>query len=188
MTTPTPNPSATREHDLAWNDRLQDWLDGDLDPTEAATLQAHMSGCASCRARAEELQALDRSLVSALPRLALDDAFDARIFAQLDAIDESKRADTRRRMEQELQQNLRALARGWRRSVLVILSGVVAGVALALGLASWLSDASLMHTLIARSAAEFGPGNSAQVQVIAMTLLGAGVGGVIARWLATVVE
>jgi anti-sigma factor RsiW len=188
MTTPTQKSSAALEHELAWHDRLQDWLDGDLGATETAALQAHLADCAACRARAEELRELDRNLVSALPPLALDDAFDARIFAQLDAIDESKRAATRHRMEQELQQNLQALARSWRRSVLVIVSGVVAGVALALGLASWLSDASLMHTLIAQSAAEFGPGNSAQVQVIAMTLLGAGVGGVIARWLATVVE
>jgi anti-sigma factor RsiW len=178
----------TTPHDIEWNDRLQDWLDGDLDAADAAALQAHMAGCAACRARADELQALDRSLRSAAPRLALDDAFDAELFAQIDAVDESKRAEARQRIEQELQQNLQALARGWRRALLFIIPGVIAGVALAFALTWWMNDAGVMRALIAQSAAEFGPGNSGQVQLIATTLLGAALGGLIARWLATVVE
>jgi anti-sigma factor RsiW len=178
----------TTPHDIEWNDRLQDWLDGDLDAADAAALQAHMAGCAACRARADELQALDRSLRSAAPRLALDDAFDAELFAQIEAVDESKRAEARQRIEQELQQNLQALARGWRRALLFIIPGVIAGVALAFALTWWMNDAGVMRALIAQSAAEFGPGNSGQVQLIATTLLGAALGGLIARWLATVVE
>jgi anti-sigma factor RsiW len=178
----------TTPHDIEWNDRLQDWLDGDLDAADAVALQAHMAGCAACRARADELQALDRSLRSAAPRLALDDAFDAELFAQIDAVDESKRAEARQRIEQELEQNLQALARGWRRALLFIIPGVIAGVALAFALTWWMNDAGVMRALIAQSAAEFGPGNSGQVQLIATTLLGAALGGLIARWLATVVE
>ena len=132
MTAPTSNSTATREHQLAWNDRLQDWLDGDLDAADAAALQAHMADCALCRARAAELQELDGKLRSAAPRLALDDAFDAKIFAQIDAIDDSQRAAARHRLEQELQQNLQTLARGWRRALLFVVPGVIAGVALAL--------------------------------------------------------
>jgi anti-sigma factor RsiW len=175
-------------HHLEWNDRLQDWLDGDLNPADAAALQAHIADCAECRARADELQSLDRSLRSAAPRLTLDDAFDAKLFAQIDAIDDSKRAETRQRIEQELQQNLQALARGWRRALLFIVPGVVAGVALAFALAWWLTDAGVMQTLIVQSAAEFGSDNSGQVRLITMTLLGAGLGGLLARWLASVVE
>ena len=181
-------PSAASEHELAWNDRLQDWLDGDLDAADTVALQAHISDCALCRARAEELQALDRSLRSAAPQLALDEAFDAKIFAQLDAVDDSQRAEARRRIEQELQQNLQALARGWRRAFLFVVPGVIAGVALAFALTWWLADAGVMHTLIAQSAAEFGSDNSGQVRLIATTLLGAGLGGMIARWLASVVD
>ena len=188
MTARTTNPSVAHEHELAWNDRLQDWLDGDLDAADAATLQAHLADCAMCRARAEELQALDRSLRSTAPRLALDDAFDAKVFAQIEAIDDSKRAAARQRVEQELQQNLQALARGWRRAVLFIIPGVVAGVALALALTWWLTDAGLMRELIVQSAAEFGSGHSSMVQPIATALLGAAVGGLIARWFATVLE
>jgi anti-sigma factor RsiW len=188
MTAGTANPSAAHEHELAWNDRLQDWLDGDLDAADASALQDHMADCAMCRARAEELQALDYSLRNAAPRLALDDTFDARIFAQIEAIDDSKRAAARQRIEQELQHNLQALARGWRRALLFIVPGVIAGVALAFALTWWLTDAGVMRALIVESAAEFGSGYSGQVQLIATTLVGAGLGGMIARWLASVLE
>jgi len=188
MTDRVANPTDAREHELAWNDRLQDWLDGDLNAADEAALQAHLADCAMCRARADELQALDQSLQFASPRLALDDAFDAKIFAQIEVIDDSKRAAQRQRLEQELQQNLQALQRGWRRALLFIVPGVIAGVALAFALAWWLSDAGLMRTLIVQSAAEFGSSNSSQVQLIVMTLLGAVLGGTLARWLANVIE
>ena len=45
-----------------------------------------------------------------------------------------------------------------------------------------------MRTLIVQSAAEFGSDNSGQVRLIVTTVLGAGLGGLIARWLAAVVE
>jgi anti-sigma factor RsiW len=188
MTQRIPTPSSAHEHELEWNDRLQDWLDGDLNAADEAALQAHLADCAMCRARADELQALDESLQIASPRLALDDTFDAKLFAQIEAIDDSKRAAQRQHLEQELQQNLQALKRGWRRALLFVVPGVIAGVALAFALAVWLNDAGLMHTLIVQSAAEFGTNNSSQVQLIVMTLLGAGLGGTLARWLASVVE
>jgi anti-sigma factor RsiW len=188
MTDRIAKPTDSHEHELAWNDRLQDWLDGDLNAAGEAALQAHLADCAMCRARADELQTLDQSLQLASPRLALDDAFDAKIFAQIATIDDSKRAAQRQRLEQELQQNLQALRRGWRRALLFIVPGVIAGVALAFALAWWLNDAGLMRTLIVQSAAEFGTNNSSQVQLIVMTLLGASLGGTLARWLANVVE
>ena len=175
-------------HDIEWNDRLQDWLDGDLDAADTAALQAHMADCADCRARADDLQALDRELRSAAPRMALDDSFDARIFAQLDEIDDTQRAAARRRLEQELQQNLQSLARGWRRALLFVVPGVIAGVALAFALAWWLDTGGVMRSLIVQSAAEFGTDNSGLVRLVVMTVLGAGMGGMIARWLASVVE
>ena len=41
------------------------------------------------------------------------------LFAQIDAIDESQRAEARRRLEQEWQQQMQALARNWRRTLAV---------------------------------------------------------------------
>lgn len=188
MTVRNTPPATPGEHHLEWNDRLQDWLDGDLDASDAAPLQAHMADCALCRARAQQLQELDRSLAEANPRLALDDTFDARIFTQLDEIDEAQRAAARRRVEQELQQDLQALARGWRRALLFIVPGVVAGIALALTLGSWLSDASVMHSLMAQSATKLGTNTTGPLELIVMTGLGASIGGLIARWLASVAE
>jgi anti-sigma factor RsiW len=180
MTDPTP-------HLSEWNERLQDWLDGDLSAPETAALQAHMADCAMCRARAEELRQLDFQLTHANPRLALDAAFDSKLLARIDEIDESKRAEARRRVEQELQQDLQALARGWRRALLFILPGVVAGVALAFGLAAWLNDADFMQQLVSESA-KLGSGNSGLVHMAFTAVLGASLGGMIARWLASVVE
>ena len=71
-------------------------------------------------------------------------------------IDESQRAEARRRLEQELQQNLQALARGWRRALLFIVPGVIAGIALASASRGGWTMRDVMHTLIVQSAAEFG--------------------------------
>ena len=66
--------------------------------------------------------------------------------------------------------------------------GVVAGVAVAFALATWLSDASVMHTLVVQSASKLGPDYSGQMPLIVTALLGAGLGGALSRWLATVVD
>ena len=33
-----------------WNDRLSEYLDGELEPAEQRALEAHLAGCAECRA------------------------------------------------------------------------------------------------------------------------------------------
>ena len=123
---------------LEWNDRLQDWLDGDLDAADTAALQAHMADCAACRARADELQAArsqpaQRGPAPGAGRCVRREALRA---DRRDRRDEARRSAPR--IEQELQQNLQALARGWRRALLFIVPGVIAGVALAFALAWWL--------------------------------------------------
>ena len=53
-----------------WNDRLSEYLEGELSPTQARALEAHLAGCASCR---DELEMLRRVLRAAgglrLPRV-----------------------------------------------------------------------------------------------------------------------
>lgn len=176
------------EHLLEWNDRLQDWLDGDVGDQEAATLGTHLAQCPLCSARLEELTELDRSLQAAAPRLSLDAAFDERLLAQIDSIDESKRAEARRRIEQELQQNLRELSRGWRRALAFVIPGVIAGIALAFALTAWMDDTGLTRTLAIEGAGQLGSGSSEQIQLALTTLLGAGLGLVVARWLAGVTD
>jgi anti-sigma factor RsiW len=188
MSAPNELSASEREHHLEWNDRLQDWLDGATDAAETATLQTHLDGCALCRARVDELVELDRSLRSTAPRLSLDESFDARIFAQIDAIDVTERAEARHRIERELQQNLNALARGWRRALLFVIPGIVAGIALAFGLNAWLEAAGFTRMLVVETAAEFGRDTTGMVHMTLTALLGAGLGATIAGWLASVVE
>jgi hypothetical protein len=46
-----------------WTERLSALLDGDLPPAQRAELEAHLAGCAGCRAALEEL----RAIVAAAP-------------------------------------------------------------------------------------------------------------------------
>ncbi|TMQ72377.1 MAG: hypothetical protein E6K80_02940 [Candidatus Eisenbacteria bacterium] len=41
-----------------WTERLSEYVDGDLSERDRGALEAHLPGCASCRATIEELQAL----------------------------------------------------------------------------------------------------------------------------------
>lgn len=184
--------SAEQEHDLDWSDRLQDWLDGDLDRSGRAAFEAHLAACTTCQTRAAEFKALDESLRTAAPRLApgltLDDSFDARIWDRIDSIDEAQRAAARRRLEQELQANLHALSRNWRRALAFMIPGVLAGIALAFALAGWLDDSGLTRTLIVESASEFGRDTSQIVRLTLTTLLGASLGAIVASWIASIAE
>jgi anti-sigma factor RsiW len=172
------------EHHLEWNDRLQDWLDGEPD----ATFEAHLPGCELCQARLGQLESLDQKLHDTLPRPSLDATFDARLFAKIDAIDETQRLAARARIEQELQENLLRLRRGWRRTLAFVLPGIVAGIAIAFALTSWLDDSGVARTVALESAHELGRGNTQMIQMCLTAVLGAGIGLVVARWLATVAD
>jgi Putative zinc-finger len=41
-----------------WNDRLSEYIDGELEPSERGALEAHLSGCAECRADVAALRAV----------------------------------------------------------------------------------------------------------------------------------
>ena len=184
MSSSIPTLSAGQEHHLEWNDRLQDWLDGETD----ASVETHLGSCGICQARLAELEQLDQALTAAAPKMSLDAAFDARIFAQIDGMDESKRIAARQRIEQELQENLRALSRGWRRTLAFVVPGVVAGVAIAFALATWFDDSGLVRTLAAENARAIGVHAPDLIRMTLTALFGATVGLVVARWLATVAD
>lgn len=183
MSNPTPSsPQAIAEHQLEWNDRLQDWLDGDIDGTDSAAVESHLADCGICQQQLAAFEALDKELFSAAPAPGLSAGFDQRLFAQIDAIDETQRAAARRRAEEELQENLRALSRGWRRTLAFIVPGVVGGIALALTLASYL-DSSGVAGQIAAEGAQLG-GNANLIQTLVIAAMGAGIGGLMAGWMA----
>jgi anti-sigma factor RsiW len=180
--------STSSEHHLDWNDRLQDWLDRDVEAAEGALVERHLAGCTICQQRLAEFEQLDAALHEAAPRIALDDAFDRRIFAQIEAVDEASRAQARERAEQELQQNLHALSRGWRRALGFVVPGAIAGVAIAFALATWLDDSTVARQVIANAPNALGHNGPTLLQWFMTALLGATLGLIVARWLARLVE
>ena len=91
MSTPIAQPADAPAHHLEWNDRLQDWLDGDLDAADAAALRSSPRRLRRLSQRAPMSCRHSIAACAAPPRaLALDDAFDAKLFAQIDAIDDTQ--------------------------------------------------------------------------------------------------
>jgi anti-sigma factor RsiW len=170
------------EHHLEWNDRLQDWLDGDLADAEAPVFTAHLADCTLCQQRLADFEQLENVLQA--PRLSLDAAFDARLFAQIDAIDETQRAAARQKVEQELQQNLRALTRNWRRTLAFIVPGIIGGMALAFALMGYFDASGLTGKVVAEGASELGSQSANLVHAVFIAITGASIGGVMAGWLA----
>jgi anti-sigma factor RsiW len=179
-------PQAVSDHQLDWNDRLQDWLDGDFSEG-GAEVEKHLMSCEICQEQLAAMQALDTSLVSELPQLRLDASFDARVFGQIDKMDEARRAAARQLAEEERRRNLDALARSWRRSLAFVLPGILGGIALAFALAGYLDASDLTAKLAQQGASELG-GNANVIHYLLTALLGAAFGGVMARWLSSAGE
>ncbi len=184
---PTQLPQNIREHHLEWNDRLQDWLDDDSEAGERAGFEKHLGDCTICQRRLADLQQLESALSAATPRPELDEAFDTRLFAQIESIDDAQRAVARQRIEQELQQNLHALSRSWRRTLAYLIPGIIGGIALAFALTSYFDASGLTGRLAAEGASELG-GNASMIYLMLTTLMGASIGGVMATWLSRVAE
>jgi anti-sigma factor RsiW len=175
-------------HSPDWNDRLQDWLDGELDAVGATALEAHLAGCAECQQTLAEFEQLDIELTAATPPLELGAAFDQRLFAQIDAIDDRQRAEARRRLELEWQQQLQALSRNWRRTLAFVIPGVVAGIALAFVLMGWLDSSGVTNTVVAEGAAELGRGSTEFLRIGVTAVVGAALGMLVAPWLARLAD
>lgn len=178
----------TSDHDLDWNERLQDWLDGDLAAGEQAQVEAHVDSCNACQEQLAALKAVDEALVAAAPRLTLDEDFDARLFAQISSDDEARRAAARERVQQELEAGLTRLARDWRRTLAIIIPGVLAGIALAFGLAEYFDTAEWVQSMTARSAGEIGMLNAMHLHALLTSAIGAATGYLVARWLTNAAE
>jgi hypothetical protein len=180
--------SATPNHDETWSDRLLDWMDGNSD----AGFEAHRTGCTICQEQLRELARLDASLCAALPPIALNSEFDRRIFARIDAIDENQRVAARERAEREFRENMQSLSRGWRRALGFVIPSVIAGIALVFAVTGWFDDVGVTQA-VAESVQGFtrdvfGSDIAAMVRVIFTATLGAGIGLLVARLLATAAD
>jgi anti-sigma factor RsiW len=179
------------EHRLEWNDRLLDWLDGDVEAGEQSLIEAHLGECEICQAQLEEFRQLDGALRTAAPPMSLDATFDERLYAQIGAVDaaseEKRRAQARERIEQELQQNLHALSRGWRQALGFVIPAVIASVAIAFMLSVWLDNSGVTQQLVAHAPAGIAR-NSGLIHWIVIALLGTSLGVIVSRWLAGIVD
>lgn len=80
------------EHDKAL-ERLDEWLDGELEAEESASLSRHLDGCEACRKEAALRKRLGESLFAPLPaggplaasHPAKNEAFVARVMARVEA-------------------------------------------------------------------------------------------------------
>lgn len=179
--------SAVPDHTFEWSERLQDLLDGDATASEIAAVERHLASCEECRSLLADLRALDASLQRAAPPIALDERFDERLYSQIHAIDDAQRVAARQRVERELQENLRALTRSWRRTLAFVIPGVIAGVALAFALTGYFFSADAVQPLM-ENAEALSRGHTEIFEAGLTALLGATIGAFVARWLASVAE
>ncbi len=71
--------------DCEWQERLQEWIDGDLGAGESEAVLAHAARCASCGEQMNALRAIHDQLATCLPRTTLDDEFNRRVLMGVDS-------------------------------------------------------------------------------------------------------
>lgn len=86
---------------LHWTERLSEYLDGELDRTERAAVEAHLRECGQCRSDLRQLQSVvtrARSLEDRPPAVDLWPAIAARLEARTDSVTDLRQRRTRRRV------------------------------------------------------------------------------------------
>jgi anti-sigma factor RsiW len=66
-----------------FEDRIIDWLDGELSAVERKTVENHVAACAACCNFAEELKSLDAVLASTIQRPALPGDFKSKMLRRV---------------------------------------------------------------------------------------------------------
>lgn len=175
------------QHDSTWNDRLQDLLDGDVGSSERAAIESHVAGCARCRSQYAQLKRLDAKLSARIDAPMLDASFDRQVFARIEALDARARDQARRQADHELQENLRSLARTWRRGLAFLVGGAIAGVALAFAFTAW-ADAAGMSTKLIGAVNGIGLEDADWLRAVAIAAVGAAIGGGISKLLSVALD
>jgi anti-sigma factor RsiW len=174
------------QHPLEWSNALQDFLEGELDASARQSFEAHLAACEICRDNLAQFERLDSALAAALPPIALDSAFDRKLFAQIDSSDEAARAARKKQALLEMQTARAALQHSWRRQLALVIPGAAAGVTLAIALSTYIGGSDLIHTLIVDGSAAMGARAADAMRLMVPCIVGAGIGAMVARWLATV--
>jgi anti-sigma factor RsiW len=173
-----------KDHDQKWSDLLHDWLDDALEPAERETFASHLAQCERCSDALDELTELDGQLRDALQPLQLDAAFDARLFARVDSESAASRLAARERAKADIERELQALTRGWRRTLATVVPGIAAGIALAFAGMGYFDAAGWTSELAGTATTAFGAQGASVIKTVLTSAIGAGIGYTIARWLA----
>jgi anti-sigma factor RsiW len=180
--------SEIEQHDAEWNDRLQDLLDGSVATAERVRFESHVANCARCRAEFSKLKKLDAQLRSKLDAPNLSAQFDQQIYARIKALDAQSSEKARRRIDRELEENRAALSRDWRRALLSMASGAIAGVAVIIALITWSNQTGFTDLVIGAASDEVGIQHSGALRVLVTALIGATIGAMVSRWLTTTID
>jgi anti-sigma factor RsiW len=172
------------QHDCLWSDRLQDLLDDELLTQDRAVTESHLAICGRCRAQYAYLKRIDAALNANIDSPSLDHTFDRQLFARIESNDAQAREKARRRLERELAENLEQLSRSWKRTLAFIVSGALAGIALAVSCVAWANAAGFAHRF-ADAAAETAGLQTASIHIVITIAMVGGIGAIVARWLAT---
>lgn len=96
--------------------QIPDYQENQLPPGERAKLEAHLAGCAGCRAFARQLQQLDTALTVGVKVPALSAEFDQRLQKQIQvastALSEAQRAERKRQLQAEFEAGQLRIGRG----------------------------------------------------------------------------
>ncbi|HEU4602288.1 MAG TPA: zf-HC2 domain-containing protein [Steroidobacteraceae bacterium] len=172
------------QHEAEWGQRLEEWRDGLASAAEATAIESHLAGCAECREHLDALNAIDAALSSTLSVPLLSPEFDAALWSRVDSNDAIQRTLAKQRAQEQVEQQLAALDSMWRRALVLLIPGVLAGIALAFWFVSLIEQSSLLAPLVAAVREQLGAENARLAQAIGTALLGGAAGFAMSKWFA----
>ncbi|HEU4655581.1 MAG TPA: zf-HC2 domain-containing protein [Steroidobacteraceae bacterium] len=181
MKSPTALPT---QHEAEWAQRLEEWREGLASATEATAIESHVAGCDECRDYLDALNHIDAALGSTLSAPLLSPGFDAALWARVDSNDAIQRTLAKQRAQEQMEQQLAALDSRWRRALVLLIPGVLAGIALAFWFVSLIEQSSLLAPLLAALQDQLGAQNGRLVQAVATGMLGGAAGFAMSKWFA----
>lgn len=175
--------SAQSPHGADWGQRLDEWRDGLASAAEATAIETHVARCDECQDYLEALEDIDAALSSGVHVPALSADFDMKIWSRIGSSDDIQRTLAKQRAQEEMQQQLAALNVGWRRRVMLMIPGVLAGIALAVWFGSLISGSDAMRTFATMLQQNLGASAGQLIQTIATGLLGGALGLAMSQWI-----
>ena len=130
---------------LDWEERLQDWIDRDLDPPDAATVEAHTAACGACLASLTAFRTVDASLAEALVAPALSANFDREVLERIERVSRADRSTLRARLERQWHAEMETFARQWRTALRTTILNLLLATTLLVAVQAHLLQFQFVH-------------------------------------------